>query len=144
MSTEKGIIKFDPIEEISTKYNYEALAEHSISHDIVYCSFRDTKGRLWFGTQNGISRYDAKNDRFDRFKKSESFPISINKIFSIFEELDNIIISSNIFRIEDYYTSGIGGILVTDSTNVTISDNSFYKCGLFYLPINNSDYKKYR
>ncbi len=42
------------------KYNFEKISiEQGLSSSGVYSIFQDRKGFLWFGTENGLNRYDG-------------------------------------------------------------------------------------
>ena len=43
--------------------------EEGLSHDIITCIFKDREGFMWFGTWNGINRFDGQ-----RFVTYKSFP----------------------------------------------------------------------
>ena len=32
-----------------------------LSHNTVYCSLQDKRGFMWFGTEEGLNRFDGKN-----------------------------------------------------------------------------------
>ncbi len=42
--------------------------EDGLSHDIITCTFKDREGFMWFGTWNGINRFDGQ--RFVTYKSS--------------------------------------------------------------------------
>ena len=42
--------------------------EDGLSHDIITCFFKDREGFMWFGTWNGINRFDGQ--RFVTYKSS--------------------------------------------------------------------------
>lgn len=42
--------------------------EDGLSHDIITCIFKDREGFMWFGTRNGINRFDGQ--RFITYKSS--------------------------------------------------------------------------
>lgn len=50
--------------------------------DLVYCGLKDKKGNLWFGTDNGVSRYDGKS--FTTFTKAQG--LVYNAINCILED----------------------------------------------------------
>jgi len=62
-----------------------------LSQSAVTCIFQDKKGFMWFGTQDGLNKYDGynfkifKNDPFDSTSLNENF------VFSIFEDQAGIL-----------------------------------------------------
>jgi len=70
-----------------TNINFNHLTvENGLSQSAVTCIFQDSKGFMWFGTQDGLNRYDGY--KFKIFKNSPSDPQSLtdNFVFSIFED----------------------------------------------------------
>jgi len=50
-----------------------------LSHNTVHCAVKDSVGMMWFGTKNGLSRYDGVS--FKIFKNSTQNPYSIGSNF---------------------------------------------------------------
>jgi len=63
--------------------------EDGLSHDIITCMFKDSKGYMWFGTWNGINRFDGHN--FTSFTSSPGDKSQIKnvRIEQIFEDKVN-------------------------------------------------------
>ena len=61
-------------------------SEHGLSENVINCIFQDSKGFMWFGTDDGLNRYDGYN--FTIFKPSPDDTTSINSnlIFAITED----------------------------------------------------------
>ncbi|MDI9879293.1 hybrid sensor histidine kinase/response regulator transcription factor [Flectobacillus longus] len=59
--------------------------EDNLSYNSVMCSMQDSKGFLWFGTKDGLNRFDGYS--FKVFRKIENNPKSLgnNTVFSICE-----------------------------------------------------------
>ncbi len=74
-----------------------------LSQTHVLCIYQDSKGYLWFGTYNGLNRFDGKNFKVYQLSKSNSNTISGNWIKNITEDRDgNLWVST--------YTSGVNKI----------------------------------
>jgi ligand-binding sensor domain-containing protein len=60
--------------------------DNGLSQNTVNCIFQDSRGFMWFGTQNGLNKYDGTS--FTIFKNStdDSLSISSNDIYSAFED----------------------------------------------------------
>lgn len=74
-----------------TRFDRPAVFEHltmahGLSQSTVYCSLQDSRGFMWFGTEDGLNRYDGV--RFKVFRKEEGNPASLggNWISSLVED----------------------------------------------------------
>ncbi len=65
--------------------------EDGLSQNMVYSILQDKQGFMWFGTQDGLNRYDGENFRI--YKKVASDPTSIgsNAIFSLMQNTSGTI-----------------------------------------------------
>lgn len=65
------------------------VVEDGLSQNMVYSIMQDKTGFMWFGTQDGLNRYDGL--RFKIFKKEneDNESIGSNKIFSILQNTDD-------------------------------------------------------
>ena len=65
--------------------------ENGLSQSSVTCIFQDGKGFMWFGTQDGLNRFDGYS--FDVFKNipSDSTSLTENFIFSIYENQSGVL-----------------------------------------------------
>lgn len=62
--------------------------EDGLSHDNVTCIYQDRFGWLWFGTIDGLNRYDGYGFRIYRRSHSAPGSLSDNHITSLAEDLD--------------------------------------------------------
>lgn len=70
--------------------------EQGLSEGVVNCIARDSKGFMWFGTQDGLNRYDGYHIKHFRHNPADSSTISSNFIYSILEDRKgNIWIGTN-------------------------------------------------
>lgn len=60
--------------------------EDGLSQSTVQCMLQDRKGFLWFGTSNGLNRYDGYNFTVYVNDPSDSTSISDNGILSLYED----------------------------------------------------------
>ena len=65
--------------------------EDGLSQNMVYSILQDKQGFMWFGTQDGLNRYDGNN--FKIYQRNHDIPNSIenNGIFSLAQDEDDII-----------------------------------------------------
>jgi ligand-binding sensor domain-containing protein len=57
----------------------------------VTCIFQDIKGFIWFGTQDGLNRYDGYNFKIFKNNPSDSTTLTDNFIFSIYEDQSGVL-----------------------------------------------------
>jgi ligand-binding sensor domain-containing protein/signal transduction histidine kinase/AraC-like DNA-binding protein len=69
--------------------NYKA--ENELSHNTVLCSLQDNKGFLWFGTKDGLNRFDGYTFKHYRKEVDNSESLGSNFIESI-HEYNNILL----------------------------------------------------
>lgn len=62
-----------------------------LSLSSVYCIFQDSKGFIWFGTEDGLNRYDGKNFRIFRPDARDKNSISYRWIEHIYEDGSGIL-----------------------------------------------------
>jgi ligand-binding sensor domain-containing protein/serine phosphatase RsbU (regulator of sigma subunit) len=60
--------------------------EDGLSQSAVTCIFQDSHGFMWFGTQDGLNRYDGYSFKVFKNNPSDSTSLSDNFIFSIYED----------------------------------------------------------
>ncbi|WP_338358526.1 hybrid sensor histidine kinase/response regulator transcription factor [Yeosuana marina] len=66
-------------------------AENGLSHNTVLCSLQDSKGFLWFGTKDGLNRFDGYN--FKHYRKDTDNEKSLGSNFvECIHEYDNLIL----------------------------------------------------
>jgi len=65
--------------------------EHGLSQSSVYCILQDSKGFLWFATEEGLNRYDGYN--FKVYKRDPKDPNSLSNdwIWTIIEHPDGVL-----------------------------------------------------
>jgi ligand-binding sensor domain-containing protein/serine phosphatase RsbU (regulator of sigma subunit) len=60
--------------------------EEGVSQAVINCITQDSKGFMWFGTQDGLNRYDGYHVTEYRHNPDDSSTISSNFIWSIYED----------------------------------------------------------
>ena len=68
-ATHNGLNKFDGYE--FTVYQHNEQDPYSICDDIIRTCITDKQGRIWIGTDKGLSLYDINMDRFENFSYQE-------------------------------------------------------------------------
>lgn len=85
--------------ETDSFYAYSSNPDdaHSISHDAFNPSLQtileDRDGKLWVGTQNGLNRYDKKQQRFQHFLHvpNDSASLDSSNIFSVYADRQGVL-----------------------------------------------------
>src|SRR3954466_5875993 len=60
--------------------------ENGLPEAFVIASLQDKLGYLWFGTQNGLVRYDGYNSKLYTMPDDDGKPISFASISTLFED----------------------------------------------------------
>jgi len=60
--------------------------EHGLSQNTIICMLEDSRGFMWFGTQNGLNRYDGKNFKVYKHVVGDSTSLSSNLVQDILED----------------------------------------------------------
>jgi len=71
----------------SQQYNfYNYSINDGLSQSVVNCVFQDSRGYIWFGTQNGLNRFDGEIFEVFRFNPTNPNSITNNWIYAISED----------------------------------------------------------
>ena len=65
--------------------------QHGLSHNTVYCSLQDRYGFMWFGTKDGLNRFDGHTFKSYRHDEEDKKSIRSNYITSLHEDPDGLI-----------------------------------------------------
>ena len=105
------IISSLQLQVLSTNFYFRNMSvEDGLSQNMVYSIFQDKTGFMWFGTMDGLNRYDGIQYRI--FKKERENPKSINsnRILSILQDKD-----------EKIWIGTTNGVDIYDPTNESFS-----------------------
>ncbi|MFA6569702.1 MAG: two-component regulator propeller domain-containing protein, partial [Bacteroidota bacterium] len=76
----------------SQNYNVDVIKkEEGLSQSIILCGLEDSRGFFWFGTVNGLNRYDGKEFVVFNHNQFDATSISYNKIIGIAEDKNGFI-----------------------------------------------------
>jgi ligand-binding sensor domain-containing protein/signal transduction histidine kinase len=71
----------------SPNFQFEQFTiAHGLPHNTVRCILQDSEGFLWFGTPNGLARYDGYGFKVYKHDPDDSTSISNSFVYSIFED----------------------------------------------------------
>jgi len=65
--------------------------QQGLSQNAVNCIFQDSKGFMWFGTQDGLNRYDGYAFRVFKHDPADSLSLDDNFIVSIYEDRGGVL-----------------------------------------------------
>lgn len=65
--------------------------EHGLSNNTVFCSVQDRKGFLWFGTKDGLNRFDGISFKVFRPDPSDSHSLGNNFVYTLHEDQRGIL-----------------------------------------------------
>jgi ligand-binding sensor domain-containing protein/two-component sensor histidine kinase len=76
------------INGLSQKINFKHLSiQDGLSQSTINCIFQDSRGFMWFGTQDGLNKYDGYNFTVYKKNPADTNSISHNWIWDIFEDI---------------------------------------------------------
>lgn len=117
-SKEKGLFRIYNPDSIVI-YNKENSSSKGLLNNNIRMITEDKKGNIWFGTFNGLYKYDVHKDSFKSYtRENKQGSISNSSVYSVFIDKDNKL------WVGTYY----GGVNYTDLSQenfmyVTASDN---------------------
>ena len=93
--------------------------KQGLSHNTVYCTLQDKKGFMWFGTDDGLNRFDGHNFRIYRYNSYDPESLPNDRIISLFEDSKNRLwVCTNSYTCYyDYKTDSFHPITFSDSDN---------------------------
>ena len=74
-----------PGKEFQGRFEHLTL-EDGLSQNSVFCMIQDLHGFLWFGTEDGLNRYDGYSFTVFRHQSSDSLSLSDNFITALYED----------------------------------------------------------
>ncbi|MBI3194561.1 MAG: hypothetical protein HYZ34_08880 [Ignavibacteriae bacterium] len=74
------------------RYSFETLSSHNgLSQNSVHCIMQDNKGFMWFGTQDGLNKYDGYSFTVYRNEPFDSYSLSSNWIQTIIQDKEGLL-----------------------------------------------------
>jgi ligand-binding sensor domain-containing protein/two-component sensor histidine kinase len=75
-----------------TDINFEhILSDKGLSQNTIHCILQDSKGFLWFATEDGLDKYDGYNFIIYKNNPADKYSISDNFIWTIYEDKSGIL-----------------------------------------------------
>ena len=116
--------------------------ESGLSNNSVVCSLQDKNGFLWFGTINGLNRFDGYSFKIFRHDPEDSISIGSNFIRCLYEDRDGCIWAGTNRGIYVYNTHTEKFSLFSKKDLIEVSDIKEDKQGRLWL-ISNSNLFRY-
>lgn len=69
------------------------FTENGLSNSTVVCSLQDKKGFLWFGTQDGLNRFDGYSFKIYRNNPSDPKSLGSNLVHALYEDDDGTLLA---------------------------------------------------
>ncbi len=91
-----AFLTFSLIQVIGQEYSFRHLnSEHGLSSNEINVIFKDAKGFIWIGTNDGLNRYDGINNKIFKHNPNDPASVSDNSIQAIIEETNgNLLIGT--------------------------------------------------
>jgi len=119
-----GLYFFNPKTNKLVQYN---TYNSDIKNDFVHKIFKDSKQRMWIGTQNGLNLFNQRTKRFEDINlKGISNLLNNNRVFDIFEDKKNNIWLGTKFGLHKIYNDSIYSYYHIENDSSTISSNHIY------------------
>lgn len=94
-----------------TNFHFKKIqVDEGLSENTVYCILQDSKGYMWFGTKDGLNRFDGTNFRIFRHDAANPASLGNNFIRSILEGNNGI-----------YYIGTDAGLYMMDTADETFT-----------------------
>lgn len=76
-------------QSLNKKIQFEHLSiEEGLSHSTVFSIIQDSKGFMWFGTLDGLNKYDGYSFKVYKSNPFDKSSLSNNIVFKVFEDKD--------------------------------------------------------
>lgn len=77
---------------LSRNYDFRNYSNESgLSHNTVYCCLQDSRNFMWFGTKDGLNRFDGHVFKIYRHRAGDRTSIKHNYINCLYEDKDGLI-----------------------------------------------------
>ena len=114
------------------RFNHLTL-EDGLSQSAVTCIFQDKNGFMWFGTQDGLNRYDGYSFKIFRNNPKDSTTISDNFIFSIYEDLNGILYIETLGGTFNKYNPLTESFTIVTKDSIDLISAKFNSVGAMFI-----------
>jgi ligand-binding sensor domain-containing protein len=115
-------------QETNTKF-LKLSTEQGISQSSVSCIFQDDEGFMWFGTYEGLNRYDGYNFIWHQFNYSNPLSSSDNHIRSVCKDTSGVFLVATINGLNRFFvnTREFIRFIHDPGDPASLSNNTVYK-----------------
>ena len=113
------------------KFNHLTVKD-GLSQSSVTCIFQDSKGFMWFGTQDGLNRYDGYNFKVFKNEPSNIASLTDNFVFSIYEDQSNTLYIETQSGALHQYISKSESFLVVNRDSVNLAGAKLSTVGAMF------------
>ncbi len=87
-----AILLYSPLQQYGQLFYFRHYqVENGLSNNATICSLQDKKGFLWFGTKDGLDRFDGYTFKVFRKSNTDTGSIGSNFIHSLFEDTAGVL-----------------------------------------------------
>jgi PAS domain S-box-containing protein len=101
-----GILSFmfpGPVHAQTQNIRFEHLSsDNGLSQNSVLCILQDSRGFMWFGTYDGLNRYDGYEFKIYKYESGNPYSLSNNAIGSIYEDHSGVLWIGNEGGLDQY------------------------------------------
>jgi len=74
------------------RFKFERISlDQGLSQSTVNCITQDKKGFMWFGTQDGLNRYDGYDFKVYKHHPNDPNSLSNNQIYAVYEDREGFL-----------------------------------------------------
>jgi ligand-binding sensor domain-containing protein/serine phosphatase RsbU (regulator of sigma subunit) len=110
--------------------------EQGLSQSAVTCILQDKQGFMWFGTQDGLNRYDGYKFKVFKNDPSDSTTLTDNFIFSIYEDKNGTLIIETQRGKFNKYNPKTESFTLVKKDNVDLLNSSINTLKAFFIESN--------
>jgi len=114
------------------RFNHLTI-EDGLSQSAVTCIFQDKNGFMWFGTQDGLNRYDGYNFKIFRNNSKDPKTLSDNFIFSIYEDRNGILYIETLGGNFHEYNPENESFSIVTKDSIDLSTSKFNSVGAIFI-----------
>jgi ligand-binding sensor domain-containing protein/serine phosphatase RsbU (regulator of sigma subunit) len=119
-----GLFLFNPKTNKLVQYS---TSNSNIKNDFVHKIFKDSKNRVWIGTQNGICFFNEKTKKFENLNQGGiSTLLKNNRVFDIFEDHEGNIWIGTKFGLYKIFNDTYSSFYYEKNDSNSLSSNHIY------------------
>ncbi len=126
-----------PIYSINSSYTFKRLGlEDGLSQSTIHSIIQDNEGYMWFGTANGLNKYDGYSFKIFTNNPYDTASISDNSITSLFEDKEGKLWIGTIKGILNRYSRSRNSFTRFNTRNIqgpiTYRENEYYEYPIIF------------